>query len=84
MATEDDLKQFRRPVADAAGSVGKLKLKLRDDEHYIPHIPSDYHSEKGLSIVGGSFDKEAASLVLDLEGDEGEGGKKTQKEKMKW
>ncbi|CAI8043577.1 ATP-dependent RNA helicase DDX54 [Geodia barretti] len=84
VATEDDLKQFRRPVADAAGSVGKLKLKLRDDEHYIPHIPSDYHSEKGLSIVGGSFDKEAASLVLDLEGDEGEGAKKTQKEKMKW
>ena len=79
IASEDDLKYFQ----SVTETEGQMKVKLRDNEHYIPHIPSDYHSEKGLSVVGGSFDKEAALAVLDLHGDEGEGGK-TQKEKVKW
>ena len=85
IATEDDLKHFQTPhVTGAAAAAGELRMRLkRDEEHYIPHIPSDYHAEKGLSVVGGGFNREAASLTLDLDGDEGEGGK-AQKEKMKW
>ena len=76
--SEDELSQFKTVSEEVTE-----KSKLKDQEHYIPHVPTDYHSEKGLSIAGGSFERDAASAVLDLEADEGEGGS-TQKEKMKW
>ena len=79
--SEDDLREFQSVEGTGETMAGKSKVKGRDKEHYIPHVPSDYHSEKGLSVVGGSFDRDAASAVLDLGGDEGE-GRKT--EKMKW
>ena len=81
VADDEDLKAFRTSEADNGDR--KLKLKARDDDNYIPHVPSDFHSERGLGVVGSSFDCQAASAVLDIGGDEGEGGR-THKEKMKW
>ena len=45
------------------------KLKRKDSEHYVKYAPSDVYSEKGLSL-GGSFDLQANSAVLDLDGDD--------------
>ena len=60
-----------------------VKVKVRDDDYYIPHVPSDFHSEKGLSVGSSVFESQAASAVLDLEGDEGEGLQR-HKQQMKW
>ena len=42
---------------------------MRDEEHYIPHRPSNHYKESGLSL-GDSFAKQAQSEVLDLMGEE--------------
>ena len=82
IASEVELSGFRS-VSEAVGREGAdMKLKGRDEDHYIPHVPSDYHSEKGLSVIGGGFDRDAASAVLDLRGDEGE--RETTQEKVNW
>ncbi len=42
---------------------------MKSSEHYISYTPRDVHSEKGLSVAD-SFDKQANSAVLDLDGDD--------------
>ena len=89
-ASEEDLKAFQSfssqqttTTTEETETNKRSKMKTRDEDYYIPHAPSDFHSEKGLSVVGSSFDSQAASAVLDLGGDEGD-GVKTHKQQMKW
>ena len=83
VASEDDLRVFCS-IEETSNTNKQLKMKVKDEENYIPHVPSDYHSEKGLSVVTGtSFDSQAASAVLDLDADDREEGR-AHREKMKW
>lgn len=45
------------------------------------YMPRDQHLEKGLSLTA-SFDKQATSAVLDLEGDDGKDVHKSHKTKQ--
>lgn len=86
MASEEELRGFQPAPTQPSlveGSNQKMKAKRREKDYYIPHVPSDFHSEKGLSVVGSSFDRQAALVSLDLEGDEAEGGR-MQRQQLKW
>jgi len=47
---------------------------VKDKENYIEYRPSDYASERGLSI-GNTFEREAAGAVLDFTEDDNDGNK---------
>ncbi|XP_064482457.1 ATP-dependent RNA helicase DDX54-like [Ornithodoros turicata] len=64
---------------EETGNKVKLRHKnFRDTEFYIPHISSDFHSERGLKMEK-SFEQEASDAVLDLTADENQ-----RHSKMKW
>lgn len=59
----------------------RLVAKASSSEHYVGYMPRDQHSERGLSLTA-SFDKQATSAVLDLEGDDGKDLHKSHKTKQ--
>lgn len=55
---------------------------FKDEDFYIPHFSSDFHSEKGLELEK-TFQQEASQAVLDLTGDD-ERFLQKQRSTMKW
>lgn len=55
---------------------------FKDEEFYIPHFASDFHSERGLELEK-SFEQQASQAVLDLTGDDDKYLRK-QKSALKW
>ncbi|XP_056384726.1 ATP-dependent RNA helicase DDX54 [Hyla sarda] len=76
-------KRKREAGGENEGMTKKKGGVSQDSEYYIPYKPKDFESERGLSIAGNSFEKEAAGAVLDLLGDQTEDLTKT-KHIMKW
>lgn len=62
----------------------KLRSEVQDRTHYIHYKPSDHHSELGLSQGSSSFDTQANSVVLDLDGDEKQILRKPKSSSMRW
>ena len=48
----------------------QLLSGLKDSAHFLHYKPIDHHSELGLSLGGSSFDAQANSAMLDMEGDD--------------
>ncbi|XP_064597516.1 ATP-dependent RNA helicase DDX54-like [Liolophura sinensis] len=57
--------------SDSSEKRGKKqrRIQVKDEENYLSYRPSDFQSEKGLSL-GGSFEQQVTGAVLDLTGDE--------------
>ncbi|XP_037277849.1 ATP-dependent RNA helicase DDX54 [Rhipicephalus microplus] len=55
---------------------------FKDEQFYIPHFASDFHSEKGLELEK-TFEQQASQAVLDLTGDDDKYLRK-QKSALKW
>lgn len=55
---------------------------FKDEQFYIPHFASDFHSEKGLELEK-TFEQQASQAVLDLTGDDDRYLRK-QKNALKW
>ncbi|XP_077517553.1 ATP-dependent RNA helicase DDX54 [Amblyomma americanum] len=80
------VKSRKRGKADPnAGPVKSKKSKpnsFKDEEFYIPHFSSDFHTEKGLELDK-TFEQQASQAVLDLTGDDDKLLRK-QKSALKW
>ncbi|GJQ84455.1 hypothetical protein Trydic_g15666 [Trypoxylus dichotomus] len=59
----------------------KQNKKIKDEEHYVPYLPSDKHTEEGLAV--NNFNQEATKVQFDLTGDS-EDMIKTAKQVKKW
>ncbi|KAJ8020992.1 ATP-dependent RNA helicase DDX54 [Holothuria leucospilota] len=57
------------------------RSSYKDEEYYVPHMPSDQRTEMGLGI--NSFEQQAAEDILDLTQDDSTVLQKTQ-QKSKW
>ncbi|XP_054930495.1 ATP-dependent RNA helicase DDX54 [Dermacentor andersoni] len=66
----------------AAKSKKAKPASFKDEEFYIPHFASDFHSEKGLELEK-SFEQQASQAVLDLTGDDDK-YLKQQKKALRW
>ena len=55
------------------------KLRTKNSEHCIKYAPNDLHLEKGLSLAD-NFDQQVSGAVLDVEGDDEETMKKSQRQ----
>ncbi|XP_005109099.1 ATP-dependent RNA helicase DDX54 [Aplysia californica] len=58
-----------------------IPTEIKDKENFIEYRPSDYASERGLSIAN-NFEREAAGAVLDFTNEDDEGN--NDKKKRKW
>ncbi|CAN8027400.1 unnamed protein product [Ixodes persulcatus] len=81
--------QKRKKQGENSGSEASPEKKkkarpdsFKDEEFYIPHFSSDFHSEKGLELEK-TFEQQASQAVLDLTADD-EKMLRKQKSTMKW
>ncbi|WAR17963.1 DDX54-like protein [Mya arenaria] len=90
-AEESDLREaFSVVIGGKKSKNGQSEDKLkkggnqsvRDEEHYVSYRPADYQTEQGLRL-GSGFDREAASALLDMAGDDNAVIKKSQNT-VKW
>ncbi|KAK9693141.1 Helicase conserved C-terminal domain [Popillia japonica] len=79
---ESTFKEIILPKKRKIDDLYKKKVKkIRDEEHYVPYLPSDKHTEEGLAV--NNFNQEATKVQFDITGDSEE-MIKTAKQIKKW
>ncbi|XP_071035235.1 ATP-dependent RNA helicase DDX54 isoform X3 [Parasteatoda tepidariorum] len=81
-ATESDLQIFSQTF-HSSKNVPKKQNNFKDKDHYISYVSSEHYKEKGLGLES-TFERQAASAVLDLTGDDDQTSGKIKSSKKKW
>lgn len=81
-ASENDLKCLIQNFSEKENSKKKSIGVYKDPEHYLSYVSSEHYKEKGLGLEL-TFERQAASAVLDFTGDDDD-ATKTMKNTSRW